>query len=99
MLIPRPETEELVDWILKSNKNRQAEILDIGTGSGCISISLKHHLPLSKVEAIDISEETISIAKKNALENNVQVSFKKRETKIALRIRLNIFILFVWLSR
>ena len=76
VLIPRPETEELVDWILEDFKNTPAiKILDIGTGSGCIPISLAKHLPTSKVSAIDISKEALKIANKNATLNNVHINF------------------------
>ena len=79
VLIPRPETEELVDWILHSNIDKKADILDIGTGSGCIPVVLKHHFPLSKVSAIDISGAALALAKENAAANKTEVSFKKRD--------------------
>jgi len=76
VLIPRPETEELVDWILKNNpQNTALKILDIGTGSGCIAISLAKNLPNAKVYAIDVSEEALATAHKNAKSNNVSVEF------------------------
>ena len=75
VLIPRPETEELVDWIIKDKNKQDAAIIDIGTGSGCIAISLKKHFPESIVKAVDISEETLKVAKKNALLNNVNIDF------------------------
>ena len=72
VLIPRPETEELVDLIIKENKEKkEINILDIGTGSGCITISLAKNLPQSKVFAIDISEDAIKIAKHNARINKI----------------------------
>ncbi|MDB5158200.1 MAG: prmC [Mucilaginibacter sp.] len=77
-LIPRPETEELVEWLIKSVSSRQwavSNVLDIGTGSGCIAISLKKNLPATQVSAIDISPEALNIAKENALLNDVKVSF------------------------
>lgn len=74
-LIPRPETEELVDWIIKNHLNQNIKILDIGTGSGCIAISLAKFLPDAKVSAIDISLDAIEIAKKNALSHQVEVEF------------------------
>ena len=78
-LIPRPETEELVEWIIESQKSKvksqKVEILDIGTGTGCIPISLKKNIPNANVSAIDVSEEAIEMAKKNALENNTEVNF------------------------
>lgn len=76
-LIPRPETEELVDLIVKQHKNNQnISIIDIGTGSGCIAICLKKHLPAARVVAIDISKEALSVAKENATLNNVDVGFR-----------------------
>lgn len=79
VLIPRPETEELVDWILKENPNFTGKILDIGTGSGCIAIALAKNLPDAKVTAIDISEEAIAVAKKNADLNKVVVDFQQMD--------------------
>jgi release factor glutamine methyltransferase len=74
VLIPRPETEELVDWIIKDHKEDQAlNILDIGTGSGCIPISLKFNIPQAKVNSIDVSKEAIAIALKNSFKNNVEI--------------------------
>jgi release factor glutamine methyltransferase len=81
VLIPRPETEELVDWCLmcmrKTNQNIQhhLRILDIGTGSGCIAISLKKNLPGTLVSALDISHEALQTAKSNAKANHVDISF------------------------
>lgn len=76
VLIPRPETEELVSWILNEvNVNQEITILDIGTGSGCIAITLAKNLPKAKVFALDISKEAILVAKSNAEANNVTVTF------------------------
>jgi len=74
VLIPRPETEELVRLILKENLDRK-EILDIGTGSGCIAISLAKYLPNSKVTALDISKDALEVARENAKLNNVNIEF------------------------
>jgi release factor glutamine methyltransferase len=79
VLIPRPETEELVDWIINANlkiqKSGNLKILDIGTGSGCIAISLAKNIPNAEVYAIDISEKALATANKNAELNNVNVTF------------------------
>jgi release factor glutamine methyltransferase len=82
VLIPRPETEELVEWIIKENSNiekhKELKILDIGTGSGCIAISLAKNLPKAQVSAIDVSENALATAKKNADSNSVSVTFLHR---------------------
>ncbi len=80
VLIPRPETEELVDLIINSERrenreDRKVSILDIGTGSGCIAISLAKHLSNAEVFAIDVSEKALEVAKKNAALNNVAITF------------------------
>ena len=76
-LIPRPETEELVALILASNKetNKKIKVLDIGTGSGCIAISLAKNLPNAQVFALDVSEKAIEVAQKNAKYNDVSITF------------------------
>jgi release factor glutamine methyltransferase len=75
VLIPRSETEELVDLVIRENRDFAGNILDIGTGSGCIAIALGTHLPGSIITGIDISGDAIRLAKENALLNNVAVSF------------------------
>jgi len=75
VLIPRPETEELVSWIIEDVDKKEITILDIGTGSGCIAISLAKKLNNAVVSAIDISNKAIEVAKKNALINNVNVEY------------------------
>jgi release factor glutamine methyltransferase len=78
VLIPRPETEELVELILKHAKSViNPTILDIGTGSGCIAVSLAKKYPDAIVSAWDISEAALEIAKKNAVLNQVKVNFEK----------------------
>lgn len=86
-LIPRPETEELVEWIIESVKSKvksqknvtssgvEMSILDIGTGTGCIPISLKANLPQAEVFAIDVSEKALEVANLNAKENNIDINF------------------------
>lgn len=74
VLIPRPETEELVDWIIKEqNNNKPITILDIGTGSGCIAITLAKHLQHAKVYALDVSLKALTVAKDNAKLNKVEI--------------------------
>jgi release factor glutamine methyltransferase len=79
VLIPRPETEELVEWIVQqSTINHQPttiKILDIGTGSGCIAISLAKNLPNSEVFALDVSEQALATAQRNAESNQVAIQF------------------------
>ena len=82
VLIPRPETEELVEWITKDLQEQiftNLSILDIGTGSGCIAISLAKNLPNAKISAIDISEKAIELAQRNAEKNAVSVNFLERD--------------------
>lgn len=79
VLIPRPETEELVQWILSNNPNGNLKILDIGTGSGCIAISLAKNLPNAQVSAIDVSEKALETAKRNAQHNDVKVDFIRKD--------------------
>ena len=76
-LIPRSETEELVDLIIKENRDYKGEIIDIGSGSGCIAIALAVNLPSARVTGIEISDDAISIARENAVSNKANVSFVK----------------------
>ena len=79
VLIPRPETEELVEWILECQKSKietgKLRILDIGTGSGCIAISLAKNIFNAQVVAIDVSEKALATAANNAETNKVDVTF------------------------
>lgn len=79
VLIPRPETEELVEWIMEEIKQRpgSCSLLDIGTGSGCIPISLKKEMPHCTVSAIDVSKEALHVAQQNATNHKVDIQFLK----------------------
>lgn len=79
VLIPRPETEELVQSIIQNNSKSNSKILDIGTGSGCIAIALAKYIPDSEVFAVDISEEVLKLASTNAVKNEVIVNFKEMD--------------------
>jgi release factor glutamine methyltransferase len=73
VLIPRPETEELVDWIIRDNKGKKISILDVCTGSGCIALALKKNLPKCTVTAIDISEDALKTAGRNARKLGLEI--------------------------
>ena len=77
VLIPRPETEELVEWILLEIKKINPHVLDIGTGSGCIAITIAKHFQYATVEGWDISEKALEIANENGQLNEVYVKFSK----------------------
>ena len=79
VLIPRPETEELVELIAKENLNDAPRILDIGTGSGCIAISLSLIIPQAQVTAWDISEEALAVARRNNEVLDSAVSFEQKD--------------------
>jgi len=80
VLIPRPETEELVSWLLKSTEPiENIKILDIGTGSGCIAIALAKNLPNAKITAIDFSKEALEVARENAKLNKVSIEFIQQD--------------------
>ncbi|MFK5958200.1 MAG: peptide chain release factor N(5)-glutamine methyltransferase [Lutibacter sp.] len=87
VLIPRPETEELVDWIIKDFKNvPNIKILDIGTGSGCIAISLAKNLLNAELFALDVSSEALKTAKENAKSNSVSVHFIEENILTAVKL-------------
>ena len=97
VLIPRPETEELVSFVLQNRKNKilnskpqTFNILDIGTGSGCIAISLAKNLPNANVFALDVSKEALEIAKINAELNNVEIEFIEGDIQKAENLILKI---------
>ncbi|MDR0789980.1 MAG: peptide chain release factor N(5)-glutamine methyltransferase [Bacteroidales bacterium] len=79
VLIPRPETEELVGIIVKENQNRAVKIADLGCGSGCISLALAHLLPAAEVTGFDISEKAIEVARFNAAELGINVRFECKD--------------------
>ena len=79
-LIPRPETAELVEWVLHvADKNKPLRVLDIGTGSGCIAIALKKAAPNWQVTGLDISNEALEVAKENAQRNNVTIHWQQAD--------------------
>lgn len=75
VLIPRPETEELVQLIINENANFHGNLIDLGTGSGCIAISLASNFPTAQITAMDISSAALEVAKQNAQNNNVNIKF------------------------
>ncbi|HNQ12461.1 MAG TPA: peptide chain release factor N(5)-glutamine methyltransferase [Bacteroidia bacterium] len=77
VLIPRPETEELVQWIMEDHNDRPLNVLEIGTGSGCISIAIKRQRKNFTITAIDISEDALSIARQNSNKYNAAIHFKR----------------------
>ncbi len=79
-LIPRPETEALVSWVIEQVKEENTvKILDIGTGSGCIPVTLAKHLPKASVFSLDISTKALKIAEANAAQNKVNVTFLEQD--------------------
>lgn len=90
-LIPRPETEELVDWIVKLWKNRSPKVLDVGTGSGCIALAIKDQIPKSNVFGVDVIQNALDLAQENAEHLNLDVKFK-----FANAIKLHDFSPYKW---
>lgn len=79
VLIPRPETEELIEWIIKDTENSNLKVIDIGTGSGCIPVVLKKNLPHAEVWALDFSEEALKTAKQNAEYHQTEIQFVQND--------------------
>ena len=79
VLIPRPETEQLVHWIIQDNPNFSGSVLDIGTGSGCIPIALAKHWPEATLSGCDISAEALVVADKNAKDQDADVMFIQKD--------------------
>ncbi|WP_299460154.1 peptide chain release factor N(5)-glutamine methyltransferase [uncultured Microscilla sp.] len=75
VLIPRPETEELVAWIIQDFQDQPLTLLDIGTGSGCIAVTLAKNMPQTQVNALDVSPEALTIAQQNAALNKVNIQW------------------------
>ena len=95
VLIPRPETEELVQWIVNDEEIIQPKrVLDIGTGSGCVAVTLKHFLPHLQISALDISGEALKVAENNAQINATKVKFHQADIlkKINWRTPLDIIV-------
>ena len=83
VLIPRPETGELVDWIIREHKYGRVRILDIGTGSGCIAVSLAKNLEEAEVVSWDVSEKALQVAERNCRRNGVRVTLEQRDVLLA----------------
>lgn len=79
VLIPRPETEELIRWIADSPRPEAPDVLDIGTGSGCIAVALARELPGARVTAVDISQEALAIARENARRHGAAIDFRRED--------------------
>ena len=82
-MIPRPETGELVDWIIREHKYGRVRILDIGTGSGCIAVSLAKNLEGAEVVSWDVSEKALQVAERNCRRNGVRVTLEQRDVLLA----------------
>ncbi|MEX2597758.1 MAG: peptide chain release factor N(5)-glutamine methyltransferase [Salibacteraceae bacterium] len=75
VLIPRPETEELVEWVLEEESSLDLRVLDVGTGSGCIALALKSARPYWEVSACDVSEDALAVARQNAAKTHLPIRF------------------------
>lgn len=95
VLIPRFETEELVsktNYYIKKYFNDDLKIIDLGTGSGCIAITLKHQFPNFNIDAVDISDEALLVAKENAKINNVDINFFRHDMRLPLNNKYDVII-------
>lgn len=79
VLIPRPETSELVDWVLEENTADGLAVVDAGTGSGCVAIALKRERPMWSVTALDLSDEALEVAGDNAKRHATEITFLKAD--------------------
>ena len=88
-LVPRPETEQLVEFVESRIENRQLRIVDVGTGSGVVALSLAAKIPEAKVLGVDVSEDALALAQENAARLNLseRVQFLKRRLAATLRMR------------
>lgn len=88
VLIPRPETESLIDWVIKNfTKEYDGVIADIGTGSGCIAVTLAKYIPKANILAVDVSQAALTIAKKNARANKVQSKIRFVKSNLLQSVR------------
>jgi len=81
VLIPRPETEEMVEHIKTGSRDSVQRIIDLGTGSGCIALALKKHFTEAEVWGADLSQEALAVAKENGIKNSIQVSWVKLDLR------------------
>jgi release factor glutamine methyltransferase len=95
VLIPRPETEELVNWVLEDHQNLEEKqtLIDFGTGSGCIAIALAKEQPSFEVTAIDFYSSVLNLAKQNAIKNKTSVSFLQHDILQLNTLKLNVDII------
>ena len=92
VLIPRPETEELVQWVCEDTKDSTLRIQDLGTGSGCIAIALAKELPNCQLMACDVSSEALALAQLNAMEQGVSIDFYECDLLNAKPQTANVFV-------
>ena len=92
VLIPRPETEELVGWILEdyTKLNHKVELIDLGTGSGCIALSLKKEQPFFSVYALDIDQSILDLVQRNAKENKLEIKGIKGDINNLYKFKLKV---------